>query len=234
MFGFRPRLWPTVVTVPGLILLVTLGTWQVQRLAWKTDLLSARESALAEPPVPLTAETSPEALRFRRGEVVGTFDHAHELYLGPRVYDKHPGFHVLTPLRLADGAVLLVNRGWVPEDLRDPAKRPDGQLTGEQAVRGVVLTPSEPNAFTPDNEPANNLWFYVDLAAMGEAVGAELLPYILASDDTEVPGGVPIGGQGRLHIKNDHLQYAITWYSLAVVLLVIYVLYHRRPRGEAT
>ncbi|MEQ9638490.1 MAG: SURF1 family protein [Alphaproteobacteria bacterium] len=232
MVGFRPRLWPTVATVPALAILVALGTWQMQRLAWKTDLLAARDAALAAPPVPLDAGTSPDDLRFRRGEVTGTFDHAHELYLGPRVYDHHPGVHVLTPLRLADGAVLLVNRGWVPQDLRDAARRPAGQVEGVQTVRGVVLTPGPRGTYTPDNEPANNQWFYVDLDAMGRAIGAELLPFVLASDDTDVPGGVPIGGQGRLHIKNDHLQYALTWYSLAVVLLVIYVLFHRRSRSN--
>lgn len=234
MFGFRPRLWPTVITLPALGVLIALGTWQVHRLAWKTALLAQRDAALAAPPVPLTATTPPTALRFRRGVATGVFDHAHELYLGPRVHDGQAGVHVLTPLHLADGAVLLVNRGWVPDGLRDPARRAAGQLAGEQTVRGVVITPHGPGWFTPDNDPARNMWFWVDLQAMGKQVGADLLPYVLASDDTQVPGGVPIGGQGRIEIRNEHLQYAITWYALAVALLVIYVLYHRRPRGKPT
>ena len=230
MAGFRPRLWPTVLTVPALLVLLGLGTWQMQRLEWKTALIEARDAALAQPPVALTAATSPEALRFRRGEATGTFMHSRELYLGPRTHAGQPGYHVLTPLRLADGAVLLVNRGWVPADAKDPAKRPEGQAAGEVAVQGVVMALSGPNPFTPDNDPAANRWFWIDLPAMVRAVGEPLLPMVLAADGT-APGGLPVGGQGRPELRNQHLGYALTWYGLAVALGVIYVLFHRRRGG---
>ena len=230
MASFRPKLWATVFTVPALILLIGLGTWQVQRLNWKTELLETRDAALALPPITLSKDTSPEAIGYRRGQATGTFLHDHELYLGPRVYNALSGLHVLTPMRLADGGVLLVNRGWVPTDGRDPRRRPDGQLAGEQTVRGIVLAPSAPGWFTPENDPAGNYWFWLDLDAMAAQVGEPLLPFVLATDETAVPGGLPIGGQGHVEVRNEHLQYAITWYGLAVVLIVIYVLFHRTPR----
>lgn len=231
MAGFRPRLWPTVITVPALLVLLGLGTWQLQRLEWKTALIEARDAALAQPPVELTAATPPETLRFRRAEATGTFLHEHELHLGPRVHGGRAGLHVLTPLRLADGGLLLVNRGWVPESARNPATRPEGQVGGETTVRGVIMALFGPNPFTPENDPAGNSWYWIDLPAMARAVGEPLLPMVLAADET-ARGGLPIGGQGRPELRNQHLEYAITWYALAAALAAIYVLFHRRPRGD--
>jgi surfeit locus 1 family protein len=231
MAAFRPRLVPTLIALPLLLTLLGLGTWQVQRLQWKQALIDERDAALAQPPLTLTSSTSPGALRFRRAEATGTFLHERELHLGPRVHDGKAGLHALTPLRLADGGLLLVNRGWVPEAARDPGTRPDGQVGGEVTVTGVVMAYGPPNAFTPDNDATANTWYTIDLDAMSRAVGAPLLPVVLAADATPVPGGLPVGGQGRPELRNQHLQYAITWYALAVALVVIYVLFHRRRYG---
>ena len=231
MAGFRPRLWPTLIAAPVLLVLLGLGTWQVQRLQWKEALIAERDAAMAAPPVVLTADNAAELPRFRHATATGTFLHDRELHYGPRVFNGAVGLYVLTPLRLADGGLLLVNRGWVPEAARDPARRLQGQVEGEVSVTGVVMAYDPPNAFTPSNDPAANRWYAINLPAMSEAVGAPLLPAILAADAAPVAGGLPVGGRGRPELRNQHLQYAVTWYALAVVLVVIYVLFHRRPRG---
>jgi surfeit locus 1 family protein len=228
--GFRPLLWPTVVAAGAFLVLLGLGTWQLDRLAWKEGLIAQRQGAMAAPAIPLP-ETfpDPKALEYRRVWVEGRFRHDRELYLTSRFYRDKPGYQVITPLVLADGATVLVNRGFVPLAAKDPATRPAGQVTGTVRVEGVVRLSAAPGWFTPDNEPAGNLWFYPDVAQMAAAAGlAGVRPVFVEAGPAPNPGGLPIGGQTQVDLPNDHLQYAITWYSLAAALAVIYGLFCRR------
>ena len=165
----------------------------------------------------------------------GRFLNDRELDLGATSDGGLPGFQVITPLVLEDGAVLLVDRGFVPEAKRAPASRPEGELSGEVTVTGLLrLAPEgKPHWFLPDNSAAKNYWFYVDIPAMAAATQQEhVLPYYMDADATPVPGGLPVGGQTRLDLPNNHLQYAITWYALAAGLAVIAVLRLRQGRTE--
>jgi surfeit locus 1 family protein len=155
------------------------------------------------------------------------------MYLAARTMQGAVGYQVVTPLKRADGSFLLVNRGWVPDDRKDPATRPDGQVSGTVAVEGAIRIPGRQHWLQPDNEPAKNLWFWSDLAAMAGHAAIppdQLVPVFLEAGAAPNPDGLPIGGQTRVNLPNDHLQYAITWFALAVGLAVIYVVYHlRRP-----
>lgn len=234
-FGFRPSFWPTLLTLSMLVVLVGLGTWQLQRLEWKTQLIAERDAGLAAPPLPLPVDDAAlAALEFRKVTASGRFLHEHELYVGSRTNKGAAGYHVLTPLRVADGTVLLVNRGWVPLDRRDPASRQAGQMTGPVTVTGILRVNAHAGWLTPENQPADNLWFRYDLPAMSAATDLSLRPAILEADAAEIPGGLPVGGQFRAEIPNRHLEYALTWYALAVVLIVIYFVYHRHRGGEPT
>lgn len=229
--AFRPTLWPTLFTIPALIALVALGTWQVQRLHWKQDLidkLQSRSTAVATAP-PSEGEDL-EPFEFRRVAVTGTFQHDHELYLIGRALNGEPGIHILTPLQPDDGSsAILVDRGWVPFEAREAATRQGGQVEGPVKVEGIVRLQKPPGYFTPENEPGNNTWYFVDTAGMSAAAGLHLRPgYYIVADDMAVPGGLPKGRQWRLDLRNDHLEYALTWYSLAIALLIIYIVYHRR------
>lgn len=229
--AFRPTLWPTLFTVPALIVLVALGTWQVQRLHWKQDLIDKLKSrSVATAVAPPTEGTPLDDYEFQHVRMTGTYRHDDELYLVNRSLNGNPGLHVLTPLVPADGGkAILVDRGWVPFERRNPENRADGQVTGAVTVDGIVRLQKPPGYFTPPNEPANNTWFYVDTAEMGAAADLPLRAgYYIVADKAGLPGGFPVGRQWRLDIRNDHLEYALTWYSLAVALLVIYILYHRR------
>jgi len=220
----------TVVAAAGVVVLLGLGTWQLERRAWKADLIAARQAGFDAPAVPLPAALpDPAALEFHRVWVEGRFDHAHEMHLTSRFYRDKAGYQIVTPLLLADGSAVLVNRGFVPLANKDPATRAAGQVAGAVRVEGVVRLSAAPGAFTPANEPGPNLWFYPDVAQMAAAAGlTRVRPVFVEAGAEPNPGGLPIGGQTVLDLPNDHLQYAITWYSLALALAVIYGLFCRR------
>ena len=230
---FRPALRPTLFTLPVLAALIALGTWQLHRLDWKQGQIAEREARSAAPAIALPRDLAdPRALEFRRVRLAGRFLHEAEMYLNGRTYKGQVGVHVVTPMVLSDGRGLLVDRGWVPMTRKDPASRADGQLQGPVALEALLRTGGWKGsaAFRPDNRPADNTWFWVDPEAMAAWAGLEnpVTTLYAAAGPAENPGGLPKGGQTRITLRNDHLQYALTWYALAVVLAGIYLAYHLR------
>lgn len=228
-FRFRPTLVPTLITIPAVVVMLGLGTWQVERLEWKRELIASRSARFAAPPIALPeAAADPTQFEFHRVRVQGTYLHAREMYMPARTLNGNLGWHVITPLARDDGSHVLVDRGWVPLERKEPETRAPGQLEGRVTVEGVIRTPGRKGWFVPDNRPDENAWFYVDLDAMAAHAGlGPLPPYYVEAGAGEVPGGLPIGGQTRIRLRNEHLNYAITWYSLALALVVIYLVYHR-------
>ena len=231
MLGFRPRLVPTLFTVPGLILLIGLGVWQVERLHWKEGLIARRDAAVTAAPVaPPKTLADAKGLEFHHITAEGTFDNDKELFLAASSDSGESGYEVVTPLVMSDGRTMLVDRGFIPLALKDRARREAGELSGAVRVAGLLRLPpaTKPSFFLPDNRPDLNLWFWVDLPAMArqDAI-ADPAPFYVDADKTPNPGGWPKGGVTRLDLPNNHLQYAITWFALALALAVIYVLYHR-------
>jgi surfeit locus 1 family protein len=231
MRDFRPRLLPTIFMVPTLLLLLGLGAWQIQRLEWKEGLIAERRAATSAAPVPLPQSLQQaRGMEFRHVFADGVFLNNKEIYLYAAPHAGEIGFDVLTPLARANGDVVFVNRGFVPAGLRDPAKRAAGEIAGPVRVEGLLRLPpaGKPNWFVPNNDPRRNRWFWVDLPAMAAADGLKrVAPFYVDADATPNPGGWPQGGLTRVSLPNHHLQYALTWFSLAAALLVIYVLYHR-------
>ncbi len=231
----RPQILPTLFTVPALIVLVALGSWQFQRLYWKAELIEKLQDRIAKAPVALPNEPENlEALEFRRVVVTGEFLHEHEFYLVNRSLKGKAGLNIVTLLKRADGGDhVLINRGWVPFDQRAPKLRPNSQPKGVVTVEGLVRLAKGRGFFTPNNEPHNNTWFYLDPNGMSAAAGTSPLQsyYILAANKAD--GGLPVGHQWRFDVRNDHLQYAITWFALALGLLAIYLLYHRQRSGNS-
>jgi surfeit locus 1 family protein len=223
---FAPGLWPTVAAFFGLLVLLGLGTWQVERLQWKEALIAERRAGLAAPvvPLPATAEDWRE-WDFRPVVVHGELRHDLEQLFGVGAIDGRIGHHVLTPLVRPGGAAVLVDRGWVPADRAHPATRREGQPTGPAEIAGIARYRGEdrPGWFTPDNRPAQSLWYWYDLPALERTLGLELLPVVIETAATANPGGLPIGGQTHAELPNNHLQYAITWYGLAAGLLGVWI-----------
>jgi surfeit locus 1 family protein len=224
----------TAFMLAALAVLLGLGFWQLSRMHWKQGLIAQIETRAKG--APITLEEA-EALAgegrdpsYFRVSVEGRFHHAKEHYLYA-VSDGRVGWHVITPLETADGQMVLVDRGFVPDELRGPSSRPDGQIESVTTVTGIVRAPDRQALFTPDNEPAANRWFWRDLHAMSRSMFQqrliEVAPFFLEADNTPVPGVWPEGGQTRLDIPNNHLQYALTWFLLAAGLLIVYAVYLR-------
>jgi len=226
-FVFRPTLWLTVFTVLCAIFIFGLAFWQVERLKWKIAMIDERVSRSESAPIALpSADSDLAGYEFNRTQVMGEFLHDKELYLAARSMRGNVGYHVVTPLVMDDGATILVNRGWVPNALHLPENRPGVEAPGMVSVEGIIRNPSVPGVFVPDNRPDENFWLYVDIPAMTQAAGlSNVLPYYIEAGHQENPGGYPIGGQSRIYLSNDHLQYAIIWFALGLILLVIYVIY---------
>jgi len=232
-FSFRPTLWPTLLTIPAVMLLLAMGGWQLDRLQWKRAILAEMETNFAKPPLLLPASIADsKGFAFRRVRVTGRFLHDLEMHLSVRVRNGRPGVEVVTPLEREDGSVIMVNRGWVPMDRQEVESRPAGLVSGIITVEGVLRMDRPKGGFTPENVPEEGLWFHVDLAEMGRFAGKDrVLPVLLEAGLAEIPGRYPIGKAPVIDIKNDHLAYAITWYLLALILVVIYFIYHRRARN---
>lgn len=235
MTGFRPLFWPTLFTVPVLLLCLGLGSWQVERLFWKEGLIAQRQAAVTAPPAPAPRSLAEaRAMEFHRVTDEGVFLHDKEIFLGATSEGGGQGYQVLTPLREPGGRVVFINRGFIPGEVKDPAKRAAGQIPGTVRVQGLLRLPPDgrPGWFVPANRPDLNYWFWVDLPAMSAAAHLDrVAPFYIDADATPNPGGWPKGGVTRLALPNNHLQYAITWFSLAVALIVIYVLFHRSAAG---
>ena len=236
MSGFRPHLVPTLLTIPVVLVCAALGGWQLQRLEWKRALIAQREVAATAAPVALPQSLADaRALEFHAVVDDGVFLNDKEIFLGAIGPKGAAGFHVLTPLREAGGRVVFINRGFVPTELKDPARRAAGQPAGSVRVAGLLRVPPDkkPGWFVPDNRADINYWFWVDLPAVSAAAGlSDVAPFIIDADATPNPGGRPEGGVTPLVLPNDHLQYAITWFSLAVAALVIYLLSQRGGPGN--
>jgi surfeit locus 1 family protein len=125
---------------------------------------------------------------------------------------------------------VLFDRGFIPPVKKDPGRRAEGQLAGTVELTGIVRRNQEQRQFAPDNAPDRNVWFHVDVPLMRSMAGARPDPkldaFFLEADAATNPGGVPVGGQTRLDIPNDHLQYAITWFLIAAALAGVYLAYH--------
>lgn len=228
--AFRPRFWPTVMTVPALLILLGLGFWQLQRLAWKEDLIDKLHSrATAEAVTLPSGSLDIEKWEFQNVSVTGTFDHAHELFWVQRSKSGEAGFHVVTPLKRDDGqGTVLIARGWVPFDEREQKFRMDNLPEGSQTITGILRFDRGPTDFLPDNEPQNNTWFWLDPKQTAKAIGVDALPNYFVMARTQGPGKLPVAEQWTLDVRNDHLQYAITWFGLAAALLGVYIAFHLR------
>ena len=229
--------WGTIAAIlVALIILLSLGTWQVFRLQWKEALIAEINTRSTATPLMFAdveaREKSGADIDYVRMTATGHFEHQHEQYFF-NTDDGEVGYNVYTPLILPDGRALFVNRGFVPEALKDPAKRQPGQVSGEVTINGLARTKltEKPSWVVPDNEPYKQIYFWKDLDEMAVQAGVpsrKLVPFFLDADAAPNPGGWPKGGVTQIDLPNNHLSYAVTWYGLAVVLVVISALAFRR------
>ncbi|WP_206051177.1 SURF1 family protein [Neorhizobium sp. T7_12] len=221
-----------VVVLAALAILLSLGTWQVERLHWKEGLLADIAQRRAAAPVALSdieaIKKSGGDIEYRRVSVTGTFDHAGERHFFA-TFGGQTGFYVYTPMMLADGRILFVNRGFVPYEMKDPKTRTAGEVADQQTVTGYarVRLGEKPSSIVPDNDLAKNIFYWKDLDAMASTTGidaSKVVPFFVDADGSIVnPGGWPKGGVTQFDLPNSHLQYAVTWYGLAAALVAVVI-----------
>lgn len=227
---FRPLPRFTAVMLSMFLVLLALGAWQIQRLHWKLGLIAAMNAHLHAAPLSLDAilRLPPEEAQYRRVTLVGRFDNAEEAFVYATGDDGLPVYHVVVPFRLDDGRTVLVDRGIVPLARKAPSTRLAGLVEGEARVVGVWRTPDKPGLFTPPPDLAHRVWYARDLAGIAAASGVRPVgDALVEADAAPNPGGWPKGGQTVVALRNEHLQYAITWFLLAASLAVVYLAYHR-------
>ena len=246
--GAKPaRTWRSLVIPATLVfaVLIGLGTWQLQRKAWKEGLIAALTTQLAAPPIALPAASAwsrldEDRLQYHRVSFTAQFDNSKEALVyaipstfRPDVQDRGPGYWVFTPARLSDGSVVIVNRGFVPEGRQDPKSRAQGEIAGPVTIAGALRWPDTRNWFTPRDDPTHNLWFSRDPAAIAVAKGlGPVAPFYVEQESPVPPGGLPLPGKLVVTLPDNHLQYALTWYGLALVLAGTFISWALSSRSE--
>ncbi|KAI1772722.1 SURF1-domain-containing protein [Hypoxylon cercidicola] len=232
---------------PGLLVLAVipvtafaLGTWQVQRLGWKTELVARFEDRIVREPLPLPPRVDPDAIHdfdYRRVRARGKYRHDREMLVGPRMRDGEQGYMVITPLERegGEGSTVLVNRGWISKKHKSQRDRPDSLDTGEVVVEGLLREPWKKNMFTPDNRPDKGEFYFPDVKQMAELTGSQAVwieqtmePDLLQAIDMESKG-IPIGRPAEVNLRNNHAQYIFTWYGLAIATSIMFYMVVKKP-----
>lgn len=233
----RGLLIPAIATLAMLAIFIGLGVWQIERKAWKDALIETLTARLESEPAPLPrpddwSRLDPGQAEFRRVRATlqsGRADDALVYTSGSQLRDdvKGQGFFVFGPAKLASGQTVVVNRGFAPD-------KSYPQAEGAQEIIGVLRWPEPPSWFTPERDSAGT-WYARDHLAMAAKLGwGAVAPFYIEQEDPAPPGGVPHPSVLKVRLRNDHLQYAITWFGLAAVTAIMFALWARRRREDAS
>ena len=231
------------MTLAGLVILIGLGVWQLDRKVWKENLITTLNTRLGRAPEDLPPRASWAQLRedkeeFRRVVFPAEFLDGEEALvytagspLRPDV--KGPGYWVFAPARLAGGSIILVNRGFVPADRKDPGTRSEGAPHGTVDIVGVLRWPETRNSFTPADDPKNNVWFLRDSNSIAKfKTWLTAAPFYIDQEGPVPPGALPKPGKLEVRLPDNHLQYAITWFGLALALAGVFIVWLARRLVE--
>lgn len=229
----RSLILPGVLSLFALGVLILLGTWQMQRLTWKENLIATVSARVKETPQLLPASAESLSLNMQREEyrpyiAEGRFLHQHEVQIYTVLSDAKgsfsgAGYWVLTPLQRDDSSIVIVNRGFVPLEKKDPVSRREGQPEGQVRITGLMRSPEQTNFFTPANDPKRNAWYSRNPAEIERAFGLKnVLPFMLDATGDYRAGQLPQPNETKVSFTNNHLGYALTWYGLACTLIGVF------------
>ncbi|KAI9888778.1 MAG: surf-like protein [Vezdaea aestivalis] len=216
-----------------------LGTWQVQRLDWKSKLIAKFEDRLIKEPLPLPMRIDPGAIAdfdYRRVFATGVLRHDQEMLVGPRMRDGTEGCLVYTPLERGDASnTILVNRGWISKTLLRQSDRKDGLPQGLVTIQGLLREPPKKNMFTPNNKPEFGKFYFPDIQQMSQHAGSQavlveetMTPDLLKTYEREAKG-IPIARTAEVNLRNTHAQYIFTWYALATATSIMFWMVVKKP-----
>jgi surfeit locus 1 family protein len=208
----------------GIIGFASLGVWQIERRAWKLDLIARVDARIHATPVAAPGPAQWPSINrkddeYRRVSVSGHFLHDRETLVTASTEDG-AGYWVLTPLKTKDRFTVLINRGFVPSDRKDRSSRAAGEIDGETTVTGLMRMTEPKGAFLRGNDISADRWYSRDVDAIATKRGLDnYAPYFIDADATPNPGGYPVGGLTVISFPNNHLIYALTWFGLALMVL---------------
>ena len=230
--------WGTILTIISVIILCKLGFWQLDRLQWKTKMLNAIKTEYARnaAQTPLSNADLAADIKFKRGYMIGEYDHEKEILIQSQTNKGMLGYHLLSPFYLfpenknESKAVILVNRGWIPINREMPEngkiERPENTIK----ITGMLKKPPAYNMFVPENNPDQDIWYRIDLSQIAKSKEIkEFIPYIFhieTESQNEQSGNTryPVATAIKQRINNNHAQYALFWFSMSAVMIIIYIL----------
>jgi surfeit locus 1 family protein len=223
----RRTLFLLIVGLGGAAILIWLGVWQFQRLAWKEAIIADINTRIAAAPVDLPASVNRDLDAYLPVTVSGAFEQG-EVHVLVSQKDVGAGYRIITPFVLEDGRRIMVDRGFAVASAKDAA-RSDGPAT----IAGNLQWPQETDSFTPEADLKGNIWFARDVPDMAQTLGTQPVLLVTRSSTPPAAGISPLPVD-TARIPNDHLQYAITWFSLAAIWLGMSLFFLRRRRAPKT
>jgi surfeit locus 1 family protein len=226
-----------ISSITAFIILISLGTWQLNRLTWKSDIIeqlntvyaiNAEENILSFDDLKITNNDLP----ILYGSVEGKFDYSREILVGPRPFEGDIGYNVVTPLTLKNGGTVLVNRGFIATEQKDQASstHPKGRIK----ISGLIRKPDW-NSFTPENSPENNVWTKLDITQIAKAKNIRsIAPLMVYAEKSSKDFGILQMQPARWVPRNKHQQYAIFWFTMAGVFLGLIGIYAYTQKQERT
>ncbi len=223
VYIFEPKIIPSIATLIALSILLSLSFWQIKRLIWKKDLINTRIERYEKGVGDFDSLKVVEDNEFYKVSVKGEFLNNHEMFMPALSKRGNNGYHILTPFKNSDEKVYIFDRGWIPLAKKEKSERISNMVEGKQKLDVVIRKPGRKGKFQPENDLKNNFWFFVEPKKMSDYLNIKFEEKIYLEAVNNGPNNSPLGGQTRIYIRNNHLQYSITWFLIAMGLIGVYL-----------
>ena len=219
---FQTKAVPFVAFIVALSILLGLSTWQFKRLKWKSNLIDIRVSMFEGEVKPLKVISKPSKSEFQKISVKGKLLNEFEFYMPALSKKGNNGFHILVPFQTLENKFIIFDTGWVPLLKKDRDKRINNIDNKEKEFLAVIRVPGRKGYFQPENDPLKNFWFFVEPKLMESTISKKLENKFYLEAYNNGPNGYPLGNQTRIYLRNNHLQYAITWLLISFGLIGVF------------
>ena len=203
------------------MLFLSLGTWQLYRLQWKQDLISQIDQGLKSTPIKYSNKIKND---YQRVVLNGKYNYENQIYLYSLNAKGQPGFDVITPFKTIEGDNVLINRGWINKEMKN---KTEINLSNKSEIFGLLRKIVKKNIFKPENDTEKNIWFSININQIKKITGKNFSNHVVFLEDNLT--NLPVPKKITIDVPNNHLKYAITWYSISISIL-FYFLYFRKQQ----